>query len=564
MNEYGNGITFDNFKLYSVKNDVQLVSVVSPDKMGCGLVGSIPLQLLVYNSDNLPQDTIQMNYRLDNGPIISELLPLIAAKDTIFYTFQAQLSNLTTGYHRLDIWLVNPGDSYLPNDSIINFQFRNQPVVDVYPYLQTFEASDGDWFTEGQNSSWQYGTPNSFNVKKAASGTKVWATGLTGNYNDNEQSYLYSPCFDISGLTKPMLSFSISTDIENCGIDLCDAAYVEYSEDGKTWTRLGANGEGTSWYGSLGVWNDTNNIRWKVASIALPYGLTSLKLRFVMASDAGASRDGITIDDIHVFDLKNAIYEGGTTDVTALVNGNNTVEFTSASKILATIIPQGTKLGNTEVTMYNHDYVFNPVVQAYHLGRNYVIQPAEATADSVVVRLFITDAEMVKLLGDNACDTCSRAEDAYRMGITKYDNDNNALENGALSDNIGGTYSFLPYTTIAWVPYDNGYYAEFSVTSFSEFWFNTAIPDKKFAGPIVFPNPIRDGKINIVWNAAPGTEMQLMMTDVVGKVVYRSSIAATDFDNRTTVQLPDLATGLYVLRYILGEQTQDLKVQVMR
>src|SRR5690606_39094201 len=65
MNDYGNGLTIDNFRLYSAKNDVQLLAVVSPDKFGCDLVGDQPVSLRIYNSDNLPQDTIQLNYSID-------------------------------------------------------------------------------------------------------------------------------------------------------------------------------------------------------------------------------------------------------------------------------------------------------------------------------------------------------------------------------------------------------------------------------------------------------------------------------------------------------------------
>ena len=54
----------------------------------------------------------------------------------------------------------------------------------------------------------KYGTPSKTVINKAANGTKAWVTSLTGNYKNNELSYLYSPCFDLSGLTQPVLSFS--------------------------------------------------------------------------------------------------------------------------------------------------------------------------------------------------------------------------------------------------------------------------------------------------------------------------------------------------------------------
>ena len=69
-------------------------------------------------------------------------------------------------------------------------------------------------------------------ITTVASGTKAWKTKLNGNYNDEELSYLYSPCYNITGMTNPTLSLSIALDLEDCGGTLCDGAYFEYSKEG--------------------------------------------------------------------------------------------------------------------------------------------------------------------------------------------------------------------------------------------------------------------------------------------------------------------------------------------
>ena len=129
-------------------------------------------------------------------------------------------------------------------------------------------------------SSWEYGTPASNKINSAASGSKAWKTRLAGNYNDLELSYLYSPCFDISGMTNPTLSFSIALDLEDCGTSLCDGAWIEYSADGITWSKLGAMGSGTNWYNKNyagdQLWNIQNYTRWHVATTALPTGLIKI------------------------------------------------------------------------------------------------------------------------------------------------------------------------------------------------------------------------------------------------------------------------------------------------
>ena len=87
-----------------------------------------------------------------------------------------------------------------------------------------------NWYSKGQNNSWQWGTPAKTIINKAANGTKAWVTSLTGNYKNNEISYLYSPCFNISGLTQPVLSFSHIFRIEDA--TPADYNWVEYSVNG--------------------------------------------------------------------------------------------------------------------------------------------------------------------------------------------------------------------------------------------------------------------------------------------------------------------------------------------
>lgn len=560
MNEYGNGLTIDNFKLYTVKNDVQLLSIVRPRRFNCSLDSSA-LTVLVYNSDNLPQDTVELFYTFNNGAVVRDTIFFFAPKDTVTHTFPIPLATLGQGAHTLNVWLRAQGDTYTANDSILNYQVRNQPSIASFPYLQDFESGDGSWYAEGFNTTWQYGTPGSLRLKKAASGSKVWATSLDGNYRDNEESYLYSPCFDLSSLQQPMLSFSLSTHIENCGGVLCDGAYVEYSIDGINWTKLGTAGEGFNWYGDLQVWNDTNT-RWRVASIPLPKGFGSMSLRFVMKSDAGVAWDGIAIDDIHIYDLSHPVYDGAGTQVSAYLQPTQWTNYLANGAFLAQVrsASAGDEVG---VQLFRHDYVLNPVVQQYHLGRNFVVSAAQSGADSSLLRLFITDDEVKQLVTDAQCDSCRRAEDAYRLGISRYADESGVL-NGSLSDNITGNYSFIPHEAVRWVPYEKGYYAEFSAQLGAEFWFNAGMPPKALGNMIVYPNPVLDGKLTMVWTAPPGSAVQLFLYDVAGRKVYDASAVSNDFDSKTVFHLPPLATGVYTLRCIMGNMTQTYQLLIQK
>src|SRR5690606_29226235 len=120
-------------------------------------------------------------------------------------------------------------DTYRNNDSLA-IEFTTVPLITAYPYLENFETDNGKWYAKGSNSSWQWGAPAGVNIRKAASGQKAWATSLYGSYNNSELSYLYSPCFDLSALQEPVISFShIFFSETTC---TCDFHWLEYSMDG--------------------------------------------------------------------------------------------------------------------------------------------------------------------------------------------------------------------------------------------------------------------------------------------------------------------------------------------
>src|SRR6478609_2693076 len=89
-------------------------------------------------------------------------------------------------------------------------------------YYPEPKNGNGGWLAGGTNSSWEYGTPASPLINGAASGNKAWKTNLDGNYNALEASVLYTGCYDISKLTKPVMSFSLAMNTDSCGSYYCD------------------------------------------------------------------------------------------------------------------------------------------------------------------------------------------------------------------------------------------------------------------------------------------------------------------------------------------------------
>lgn len=471
------GYTFDDISLTRALNDIGMRTLVSPDPLGtCSASAASVISVRVRNYSNTTITNIPVTYSV-NGVTVTETIPAINANDSLVYSFTQTVDLSVYRNYSITAWVHSAGDNYSNNDTLPLVSLQTTPLITQYPYLEGFESSDGGWYTGGVNSSWQWGAPAKQTINKAANGSKGWFTSLTGNYNDNEHSYLYSPCFDLSGLSQPVLSFShIFRTEDNCN---CDFHWAEYSTDGVTWARLGAVGSGTNWYddSAYDAWQ-MSYTKWHVSSYAIPSHGTKVRLRIVMSSDPGTNYEGIGIDDIHVFD-KASVYPTGATDsLTQPVSGNTWVNFDIGGGRIAAIQPHGQNLGATTVKVFfNHTGTVRHDTSQYYLDRNIVIQPAFQPDSNVDVRFYFTDSEAVRLMTATGCTACTTIADAYQSGVTQFSGLVPAQEDSTLvNDSIGVTRYHAPHTGVSIIPNDNGYYAEYSVNGFSEFWINPVAP----------------------------------------------------------------------------------------
>ena len=156
------------------------------------------------------------------------------------------------------------------------------------PYFEDFETDDGGWSTSGTNSSWAYGTTTS--VKKG------WATNLSGNYNNDELSYLVSPTFDFSSLVEnPKVSFSLEYILER----YYDYSWFEVSTDGgTTFSKVIASELD---YIDNNRWNNIGVVEDISLTLDTLAGKSNVVFRFVLDSDGSASRSGIVLDYFELF-----------------------------------------------------------------------------------------------------------------------------------------------------------------------------------------------------------------------------------------------------------------------
>lgn len=523
------GYTFDDVNLSRSTNDVGVTALISPTPGSfCSLSSAQSITFKVKNYTSLTATNIPVTFSI-NGSTHTETIPSINGNDSINYTFTQQVNLSSFGYYTFTGWVHMTGDNYSANDTLQPVTIHTSPLISTFPYLEGFESSNGNWYTEGVNSSWQWGSPMKTIINKAANGTNAWVTSLTGNYNDNEQSYLYSPCFDLSGLTQPVFSFSHIFKTE----DACDCDYhwVEYSTDGITWTKLGSVGGGMNWYDNATrqAWQ-ISDTKWHVSSYDVPVRAPSVKFRIVMKSDQATNYEGVGIDDVHVFD-KAAVYSGAniTSGLSQTVSGSGWIDFDVAGHRVASINPNGQNLGLTNVKVYiNTGGVRNDGTQ-YYLDRNIVIQPAIAPTAAVGVRYYFLDAEAQSLMNASGCAGCTTIADPYQAGVTQYSNAP-AEEDGDLGNDASGTWLFhLPHQDVSIVPYDNGYYAEYQVNGFSEFWINNGGPSNTIPLPLTLLSftAVRSGDEGLLqWSTAHDNDAKRF-------IIQKSSdgVGFTDLDS---------------------------------
>ena len=466
------GYSFDDIVITKSSNDLGLNALIQPVLSNiCNLSSAEIISAQVKNYSNGTFTNVPISYSI-NGTTVTETIPSIGPNQTMIYNFSKTADLSAYQNYILGLWVSNPSDNYHKNDSLLNINFQTTPVISNYPYLEGFENNNGYWYTQGINDSWQWGTPAKTIINKAANGTKAWVTNLSGNYNDNELSYLYSPCFDLSSLVRPVLSFShIFQTEDNCD---CDYHWVEYSTDAVNWIKLGVKGNGTNWYDDSAKQSwQRSYTKWHVSSIDIPTRANKTRFRFVMSSDPATNYEGIGIDDIHIFD-KAAIYNGSNIGggFSQNLSGNNWINFDVDSNRVLAINPNGQELGNTQVKVYINKSGIRNANNQYYLDRNIVLLPSQAPTSNVSVRFYFLDSEADSLISATGCGSCTTISDAYEAGVSQYSKAPTE-EDSTLRNNIHGTYQYiLPRQQVKIIPYDNGYYAEYQVNGFSEFWIN--------------------------------------------------------------------------------------------
>ncbi|PKP05440.1 MAG: hypothetical protein CVU11_00620, partial [Bacteroidetes bacterium HGW-Bacteroidetes-6] len=201
--------------------DVGVTELQGPLRiLSCGTSYSaaenVTVVLKNYSADTISNVPVRCDI---TGTIITTLTGTyagsIAPGASVSYTFPAPVSFSNTGEYYFQIYTELAGDAYLLNDTLIDGRY--QPTSDVFTVVQDFNNSPSGWYTNTGTGSrhWKYGAlPGSYLGGPSGEGNSwyfEWLSDGTGGVAQTD--YLYSPVFDLSGMTNPLLSFDMKADL---------------------------------------------------------------------------------------------------------------------------------------------------------------------------------------------------------------------------------------------------------------------------------------------------------------------------------------------------------------
>mgnify|MGYP001297963428 CR=1 FL=1 len=310
--DWGWYVGIDNVEIYSpFPNDVQVSSINRPIS-SCGLSAADTIEVTIKNIGTSPASNFGVSYSLNGAAAVNETVTAtILPNDSLIYKFNTTGNFAAVGTYTIEAFTSLALDGNIANDSSA-VTIENDPIFSP-TYSEDFEGASTGWVAYGTNSSWQLGIPPAPlpYINTAASGQKAWVTNLTGNYNNFEQSYLESPCFDFSqSIGDPIVSFAIIYKSEQTSLNnINDYLFMESSTDnGLTWSKVPAAPIASNWYNNnvAGVWADNSNGWINVENVLLGLaGESQVKLRFALVTDGFPTFEGFGIDKFSIRNPQN-------------------------------------------------------------------------------------------------------------------------------------------------------------------------------------------------------------------------------------------------------------------
>ncbi|MCF6351661.1 MAG: T9SS type A sorting domain-containing protein, partial [Cyclobacteriaceae bacterium] len=220
-------------------------------------------------------------------------------------------------------------------------------VSDTSPYFENFNTSHGSWVSINatNQTKWEWGIPQGDKINTTISDQGVWKTGLTNAYIANSNTFLYSSCFDISGLSRPMIDLKTFVDA-----DKDDGAIIQFTSSknlttNPQWELLGTLNSGEAWYNAQSIaanpgnqnigqygWSGENQTAWVSSKHALDNVIDPnnviFRIQFKSITKRDSETDSLLINDLDGFAIDD-IFIGNRNRTVLLENFSSTMQATN-------------------------------------------------------------------------------------------------------------------------------------------------------------------------------------------------------------------------------------------
>ncbi len=319
------GWNIDNLSVYGkfISQDVYVNEVIEPTD-GCGHTGNDTVTIRVTNQGALPtNDTIPVAFSVDGGTTVirDTIFGSIPSEGDTIFTFRPTV-DLSEPMLYTDVFASTEysEDDWNKNDTLYTEIYA--PPTYKLPYSYGFENNENDFWEASEssiNNSWEWGTPGGSTIQpEEPQDDHSWLTNLDGNYNNDENSYVMGPCYDMREKDYPVINLRIFSDSES-GFD---GANVQYSlDEEEIWHTVDTlNYEGNfnwDWYNNLDTieslnapgWDERTS-GWYTAKTFLPVEITNknnVRFRIHFASNNTQKYEGFAFSHINIFNAPDDV-----------------------------------------------------------------------------------------------------------------------------------------------------------------------------------------------------------------------------------------------------------------
>ena len=295
----------EGFGVDDIRLDNQLIdaAVSGLTLTGAACAATLDASVLVTNTGVVNLTGFDVSVTVDGGMPVVRNVP-VALLAGASRTVTVPGLSIPAGVHTIVATVIAMGDEIATNNSR-TVSAAGTIVVAATGYSEGFEMDAGGWSSAAESgpNSWARGMPTATFISRAGEGSFAWVTNPAGPYSDGENSFVTSPCLDLSAFAAdPVLSFQHIFETESC----CDEGWIDVWTAATGWQRLGNSGAGMSWYnaGSGGrYWNGTSGAvgAWRTASFPLAGTAGQIiRIRHGFSSDGSFTEDGFGIDAVQI------------------------------------------------------------------------------------------------------------------------------------------------------------------------------------------------------------------------------------------------------------------------